>query len=132
MNSFVNGLLVSISQFALKFYVLFIFAFLSFIILTFRKRIDYLIMKKDPVWRKWYRGMYRCPACHKRLRPDDYPPNYLCRKCGNTYAFGDKDVREWIKAKPLITRGEFIRWMTLLTFLALGALWLFGSGVLAS
>lgn len=130
--SFLNGILITIAQFVWKYFFLFILGFLALLIIIFKHRIDYLLMKNDLIWRKWYKGIYRCPSCHKKLRPDDYPPNYICRKCGNTFAFGDKDVREWIKTKPLMTKGEFIRWLTLLLFLALGATWVFTSGVLTS
>jgi len=97
---------------------------------AFRWRIDYLFMKNDLVWRKWFKSSYRCPACVKRLKPDDYPPNYRCNKCGNTYAFGDPAAKSWIDSKPLLTRGQFFRYVSLLTFLAIGAVWLFSSGAL--
>ncbi len=130
MEELLTGMTRTISQFALKYWVLYILFILSYLIMAFRYRIDYLFMKNDMVWRKWFKGVYRCPACVRRLRPDDYPPNYRCNKCGNTFSFGDPAAKSWIDSKPLLTRGEFFRYLSLLAFLAIGALWLFSSGVL--
>ena len=130
MQELFNNIIQTIVQFTTKFYFLYILVFLAYLIVVFRKHIDYLFMKKDPVWRKWFKAVYRCPACLKRLRPDDYPPNYICHKCGNTYAFGDQSAKTWIKNKPMLTKGEFFRYSVLLVFLASGAIWLFTSGVL--
>ena len=130
METFLSGVTGTITHFVFKYWVIFLILTLSYLFITFRHRIDYLFMQKDPVWRKWYKGAFRCPACLKKLKPDDYPPNYRCSKCGNTYAFGDRDAKEWSNSKPLMTKGEFFRYLSLLSFLAIGALWLFYSGVL--
>lgn len=131
MEDFLTNITRTIAQFALKYWVIYILSVLSYLIVIFRHRIDYLFMKNDLVWRTWSRGVYRCPACVRRLRPADYPPNYRCNKCGNTYSFGDPAAKAWIDSKPLLTRAEFFRYLSLLTFLAIGALWLFSSGVLS-
>jgi hypothetical protein len=130
MEDLFKNVLDTIITFTTKFYFLYILILLSYLIVVFRKRIDYLFMKNDAVWKKWFRSAYRCPACLKRLRPYDYPPNYICYKCGNTYSFGDKSAKLWINSKPMLTRGEFVRYSILLVFLATGAIWLFTSGVL--
>jgi hypothetical protein len=130
MQELFNSIVQTIVHFTTKFYFLYILVFLAYLIVVFRKRIDYFFMKKDPVWCKWFKSAYRCPACLKRLRPYDYPPNYICHKCGNTYAFGDKTAKMWIKNKPMLTKGEFFRYSVFLVFLASGAIWLFSSGVL--
>jgi hypothetical protein len=130
MDEFLTSLTRSIAQFTLKFWVIYILLVFSYLIVAFRWRIDYLFMKEDKVWRRWYKTIYRCPACVRRLRPADYPPNYCCSKCGNTYSFGDQSAKAWIDSKPLLTRGEFFRYSVLLAFLAIGALWLFMSGAL--
>jgi len=130
MEAFLIGVTRTITHFVFKYWVIYLILILAYLFMTFRHRIDYFFMKKDQVWRKWYRGVFRCPACLRKLKPDDYPPNYRCPKCGNTYAFGDRATKEWINSKPLITKGEFFRYISLLSFLAIGALWLFYSGVL--
>jgi hypothetical protein len=130
MEDLLTNMTRTIAQFTLKYWVIYILSVLSYLIVAFRHRIDYLFMKNDLVWCKWYRSAYRCPACVIRLRPADYPPNYRCLKCGNTYSFGDPAAKAWIDSKPLLTRGEFFRYISLLAFLAIGALWLFSSGVL--
>jgi hypothetical protein len=130
MEELLQGFSQTIFYYTTKFYFIYLLFTLSYLVVVFRKRIDYVFMRNDVVWRKWFKGAFRCPACLKRLRPFDYPPNYICYKCGNTYSFGDKSVKLWIQNKPILTKGEFIRYSVLLFFLAIGAIWLFTSGVL--
>ena len=130
MEDIITAVFQTIINFATKFYFLVLLLVFTWLIVTFRLRIDYLFMKNDLVWRKWYKAVFRCPRCHRKLRPADYPPNYCCPKCSNTFTFGDKDVKEWIRHKPALTKGEFFRYLTLLAFLGLGALWVFTSGVI--
>lgn len=120
----------TILNYSTQYYVLIVLLLLAYIVMAFRYRIDYLIMKDDVVWRRWYKAVFRCPSCHRRLRPDGHPPNYLCPKCGNSFTFGDKAVKEWVRHRPMLTKGEFVRYLTLLLFLAAGATWLFTSGIL--
>ena len=89
---FVIDLIILIDYYILVFSVI-----TALFIMAFQKPIDYLIMKNDPIWRKWYKGKFRCPSCLKRLLPHDYPPNYICNKCGGIHSFGDKAVRDWRK-----------------------------------
>jgi len=130
MEELLRGFSQTIFYYTAKFYFIYILFTLSYLVVVFRKHIDYVLMRNDVVWRKWFKSSFRCPACLKRLRPYDYPPDYICYKCGNTYSFGDKSVKLWIQNKPILTKGEFIRYSVLLFFLAIGAIWLFTSGVL--
>jgi hypothetical protein len=118
-------------SFVQQYYVLYLLGSSALFLFLYRKPIDALIMKKDTTWQKWYRGKFLCPSCLKRMRPYDYPPNYYCSKCGNAFAFGDQDVREWPKKKPIMTKGEFIRRLVLLGILAIAAFYVFNSGMIA-
>lgn len=120
----------TILAYSIRYYVIVILLVLSYFIIVFRKRIDYIIMKDDLIWRRWYKAIFLCPSCHRRLRPADYPPNYICPKCGDTFTFGDKATKDWSKHRPMMTKGEFVRYFILLVFLAVGAVWIFTSGVL--
>lgn len=120
----------TILTYSTRYYVLIILLVLAYFVIVLRKQIDYLIMKDDRVWRRWYKAIFLCPSCHRRLRPADHPPNYICPKCGDAFAFGDKAAKDWIKNRPAMTKGEFVRYFTLLFLLAVGAVWIFTSGVL--
>jgi len=112
-------------------YYIFVFSVIAALfIMAFKKPIDYFIMKNDTIWRRWYKGKFRCPSCLKKLKPHDYPPNYICIKCGGIHTFGNNEVREWRKNKPIMTRGEFIRYLILLGILALSAFEVFNSRII--
>lgn len=110
----------------LQNHILFIiFILVAWIIVVFNKFIDSLVMKHDKVWMRWYHSKYRCPKCHKKLKPYEVPPNYYCKKCAQIYAFGDQPVKDWLKNKPFMTRGELIRRSMLLIILSMSLLYLF-------
>jgi hypothetical protein len=130
MESIIIELSKDITQFVFKYFVLVFLVITSLAIITFRKPIDYLLMKNDLVWRRWYKSRYMCPSCLKRLKPYDYPPNYICGKCSGIHVFGDRAVKEWGKNKPIMTKGEFIRYLVLLGIFAIGAFYVFKSGII--
>ena len=117
-------ILTTVSGFLLQHIIFIVLIIVAWFIIYFNKFIDSFVMKHDRIWITWYHAKYRCPKCHKKLKPDDVPPNYYCKKCAQIYAFGDKPVKDWVKNKPFMTKGELLRRSLLLVILLLSVLYL--------
>jgi hypothetical protein len=118
-------ILAIVSDFLLNHIVFVVLIVIAWFVVRFSNFINSLVMKHDIAWITWYRSKYRCPRCSKYLKPADQPPDYYCKKCAQIYTFGDIDIKEWVKNKPLITRGALVRYSILILILTISLLYLY-------